>query len=106
MSFYVKMRVVGQYTQVFYENGEHRRERTRNVESILPATDRAARMVRGAIWLNFTEWGSRCVGAGAHGIGGEGCAATVEQASLNGKKKLENGEHETIGKVMNKRGGG
>ena len=37
---------------------------------------------------------------------GEGYTAMIERVSLIDKGKLENGEHETTGKIGNKRGGG
>ena len=54
----------------------------------------------------FTDLESRCAAVDAHGIEGEEYMAMIERASLNDKGKLKNGEHETMGKIRHKRGGG
>ena len=100
---------MNKYTTAWTET-RWEKTRGRNAKSILQVADHVARTIRelGSKQMGeYTELESECAALGACGIGGEGYMAMIKQASLNddSEGKLVNGEHETMCKIGNKRGG-
>ena len=99
-----------QYLQVCYDAGRdkgnrEKKDKKKRDKTILPATDRAARIgtkMKRQI-QNLLNRESRCAGTGRAHDQGKGNSEMIERASLSNKGKLENGEHETENKISNKR---